>query len=74
MDKKKAILGCGLAIGKDRRRLQRSSGIPERTFDRRLADTDKFTLGEFRQIVFASNMPDELVLKMIREKHKEVKG
>lgn len=73
MDKKKAILGCGLAIGKDRRRLQRSTGIPERTFDRRLADPDKFTLEEFRQIAIATCMPDETIIKMVKETHRRVK-
>jgi hypothetical protein len=73
MDKKKTILGCGLAIGKDRRRLQRSSGIPERTFDRRLADPDKLTLGEFRQIAVATCMPDETIIKMVREIHRRAK-
>ena len=41
MDKAKTIISCGLAIGKDRRKIQRTSGIPSRTFDRRIADPDK---------------------------------
>lgn len=73
MDKKKTILGCGLAIGKDRRKLQRSSGIPERTFERRLADPDKFTLEELRLIAIASNMPDEIIVKMVKEIHRRAK-
>lgn len=73
MDKKKTILGCGLAIGKDRRKLQRSSGIPERTFERRLADPDKITLEEFRLIAIASGMPDETIIKMVRETHRRGK-
>lgn len=73
MDKKKTILGCGLAIGKDRRKLQRSSGIPERTFERRLADPDKITLEEFRLIANASGMPDETIIKMVRETHRRGK-
>ena len=73
MDKKKVILGCGLAIGKDRRKLQRSSGIPERTFERRLADPDKITLEEFRLIANASGMPDETIIKMVKEIHRRAK-
>lgn len=73
MDKAKAIIGCGLAIGKDRRKIQKTSGIPSRTFDRRIADPDKLTLGELRQIAIATCMSDETIIKMVREIHRRVK-
>lgn len=73
MDKAKTIISCGLAIGKDRREIQRKSGIPSRTFDRRIADPDKLTLGEFRQIVVATCMPDETIIKMVKEIHRRAK-
>ena len=73
MDKTKTIIGCGLENGKNRGKIQRSSGIPERTFDRRMADPDKLTLGEFRQIVVATCMPDETALRMVKEVHRRTK-
>ena len=73
MDKAKVIIGCGLAIGKDRGKIQRTSGIPSRTFDRRIADPDKLTLGELRQIAIATCMPDETIIKMVKEIHRRAK-
>ena len=73
MDKAKTIISCGLAIGKDRRKIQRTSGIPSRTFDRRIADPDKLTLGEFRQIALVTHMPDQTIVKMVKEIHRRSK-
>ncbi len=73
MDKAKTIISCGLAIGKDRRKIQRTSGIPSRTFDRRIADPDKLTLGELRQIAVATCMSDETIIKMVKEIHRRTK-
>ena len=73
MDKAKTIIGCGLENGKNRGKIQRSSGIPERTFESRMADPDKLTLGELRQIVVATCMPDETALRMVKEVHRRTK-
>lgn len=73
MDKTKTIIGCGLAVGKDRKKIQKSSGMALRTFDRRMADPDQLTLGEFRQIVVATCMPDETALRMVKEVHRRTK-
>lgn len=73
MDKTKTIIGCGLENGKNRGKIQRSSGIPERTFERRMADPDKMTLGEFRQIALVTHMPDQTIVKMVKEIHRRSK-
>ena len=52
---------------------EEKDGMALRTFDRRMADPDKLTLGEFRQIVVATCMPDETALKMVKEVHRRTK-
>lgn len=68
MDKKSAILACGLAIGVDRAAIQRRSGIAPRTFDRRMANPNTITLDEFRHIVGAAGIPDETIIKLVKER------
>jgi len=38
-----------------------------------MADPDQLTLGEFRQIVVATCMPDETALRMVKEVHRRTK-
>lgn len=69
MDKKKAIMGTAETNGLDRVALQECSGIAPRTFDRRMADPDKITIGELRGLTEAGGLPDDLLIKLIREPH-----
>ena len=73
MDKKAAILGRALEQGLPKIKFQKQTGISPATFDRRMADPDKLTLGEFRQIVVATCMPDETALRMVKEVHRRTK-
>lgn len=62
------LIGYAKVAGLSRDAFQRCSGIPKRTFERRMANPDNITLGEFRDMLRAIRiMPDEAVIKFIRE-------
>lgn len=62
------LVGYAKVAGLSRDAFQRCSGIPKRTFERRMANPDAITLGELRSMLKAIRiMPDEAVIKFIRE-------
>ena len=62
------LIGYAKVAGLSRDAFQRCSGITKRTFERRMANPDNITLGEFRDMLRAIRiMPDEAVIKFIRE-------
>ena len=68
MDKAKTIIGCGLENGKNRGKIQRPSGIPERTFERRMADPDSITIAELRRLDQLAKFRDDQLLDLVRKK------
>ena len=62
------LIGYAKVAGLSRDEFQRRSGIPKRTFERRMANPDDITIGELRSMLKAIRiMPNEAVIKFIRE-------
>jgi len=61
------LIGYAKVAGLSRDAFQRCSGIPKRTFERRMANPDDITLGELRSMLKAIRiMPDEKVIEFIK--------
>lgn len=62
------LIGYAKAAGLDREAFRRCSGLKPATFSRRMKNPDEITIGEFRDMLRAIRiMPDEAVIKFIRE-------
>lgn len=69
MDKKSTIIAYAIKNGLPREKLQKCSGLTPRTFERRMANPDTFTIGELRQLDRLAHFPDAELIKLIRERN-----
>ena len=61
------LIGYAKVAGLSRDAFQRRSGIPKRTFERRMANQDDITIGELRSMLKAIRiMPNEKVIEFIK--------
>ena len=66
MDKKKVILGKALEQGLTKLKIQKLTGLPSATFDRRMAKPDTITIGELRRMDALAHFEDKQLIELIR--------